>query len=126
MNSIENILSDPSPLLQKVIFQYWKLACLSALSDQQQEELAQILELATESEALTFWIAEIDHIIAHKLGILDPEERISYQDQQAFLREYLILNSELKSEIYSDRKNCEKPNLENKVSCFLSPPNCLH
>lgn len=128
MNSIENVLSDSSPLIQKVIFQYWELACLSHLSDKQQEQLAQILELATESEVLTFWIAEIDHIIGHKLGLLESEERISYQNQQAFLREYLMVHAEFKSEIYSTStsKSLPKSELHNQVSSFLSPPNCLH
>ncbi|MEL7034598.1 MAG: hypothetical protein AAFO04_03105 [Cyanobacteria bacterium J06592_8] len=93
-NSPENVLPIPSPHLQKVMQQYWKLANLRTLSDRQQEKLAQILELATESEILAFWIAEIDHIIGHKRGVLETEDRVSYNNQQALLREYLMLNSQ--------------------------------
>ncbi|WP_413164832.1 hypothetical protein ACL6C3_01895 [Capilliphycus salinus ALCB114379] len=124
-NSLENVLPDSSPHLQKVVLQYWELACLPYLSDKQQEQLAEILERATESEVLTFWIAEIDHIIAHKLGLLNPEERTSYQNQQALLREYLAINSEFKSE-NSSTQNFPKQEGKNQASSFLYPPNCRY
>ena len=92
VNTLENVLPDSSPELKIMLLEYYELASLYHLSEQQEERLSQILEQATCSEILAFWIAEIDHILSHKLSLLELEDRKSYQDQKAFLREYLTAN----------------------------------
>ncbi len=69
--------------------EYAKLASLLTLSEQQEIRLQEILALAVEDEVLNFWITEIDHIISHKLGVLNNDSIQDYQNQQALLREHL-------------------------------------
>jgi len=79
-----------SPKLEKLITEYARLAALPELNEQQAEQLGQILEQASQSEIIAFWIAEIDHILAHSLGLLEPQDCHSYDDQKALLREHFV------------------------------------
>ncbi len=79
-----------SPQLEKLIYEYAWLASLPELNQQQAELLGEILEQASQSEIIAFWIAEIDHILGHPLGLLKPQDRHSYEDQKARLREHFV------------------------------------
>ncbi len=80
---------------EKLIIEYAMLASLTELNRQQEEKLSEILEQASQSETIAFWIAEVDHILGHSLGFLKPQDRHSYEDQKAWLREHsaISLNS---------------------------------
>ncbi|HEY9659373.1 MAG TPA: hypothetical protein V6C65_13030 [Allocoleopsis sp.] len=66
---------------------YATLAASPSRSIEQEDRLAEMLELSCESEILNFWIDEVDHILAHEQGLLDEDDRESYKDQQSLLRE---------------------------------------
>lgn len=82
-------LSELSHPFRHILLEYYQLTSMACLSEEQQERLQQILDLAGCSEGMAFWLAELDHVISHKLGVLDSDKIESYKDQQALLREYL-------------------------------------
>ncbi|MDJ0517356.1 MAG: hypothetical protein QNJ74_14265 [Trichodesmium sp. MO_231.B1] len=79
-----------NPELEKLIHEYARLASLPELNQQQAELLGEILEQASQSEIIGFWIAEVDHFLGHPLGLLKPQDRHSYEDQKARLREHFF------------------------------------
>lgn len=92
--SNQDVLSMSSPQVMDLAFEYAKLAAAQSRSEDQNDRLAQILEAATQSEILDFWVTEVDHFVGHYLGLLDSDHRKLYKDQQACLAEYLgVLSS---------------------------------
>jgi hypothetical protein len=75
------------------VLKYWKLVSKNNLSDKELDFLDEILIYATEDPILEFWLAEIDHIIAHRLGLLDENSREFYEDSHSFLREYIGIDT---------------------------------
>lgn len=90
-----DFLSRSSPEIMEVAVEYTRLAVLQHRSEDENNCLEKILKAANDSEILNFWIVEVDHIIAHHLGLLDEDDRESYRDQQALLVEYGGLVCEL-------------------------------
>lgn len=89
MNQIrKNIVSDSSEVAVELAKEYARLVVLSKRQEEEEDRIDEILQLANHSEILSFWIIEIDHLVGHYLGLLDEDDRESYKDQQAFLREY--------------------------------------
>lgn len=84
-----DLLSQSSPEVMVLTLEYAKLAALPNRSIQEDDRLGEILEVATYSEILSFWIVEVDHFLGHHLGLLDEDARESYRDQQALLRDYV-------------------------------------
>jgi hypothetical protein len=89
----------------EIIREYYKIASLYDLKENESKRINEILEQATRDNLLDFWISEIDHLLGHRLGLLDDMKRKSYADQKAMLREYLGINP-----------SCKKPAPE--TSCF--------
>jgi hypothetical protein len=87
-----NILLNSTPELMNTIREYYQLRSLPNLSEQQEDRVGEILELATTNRVVDFWITEVDHALGHRLGLLDESCRQSYQNQQALLREYPEMN----------------------------------
>ncbi|MEA5595739.1 hypothetical protein [Rivularia sp. UHCC 0363] len=74
---------------KQIIQEYCYLAGLKSLSEEQSEQMTEILVLAMEDKVIDFLITEADHFIGHKFNMIDEEECKNYQ---ANLREYLLLD----------------------------------
>lgn len=85
----QDLLSASSPQVMNLAVEYATLAATPVRSNLQNDRLAKILDAATQSEILDFWVTEIDHFVGHYLGLLDSNHREFYKDQQACLSEYL-------------------------------------
>ncbi|MEC4989031.1 MAG: peptidoglycan-binding domain-containing protein [Oscillatoria sp. PMC 1068.18] len=72
-----------------LVKKYSQLASLTTLSELQEEELLNILKEAESDGLLDFWIHEIDHILAHQLGLTNGNTMKNFDNQQAKMREYL-------------------------------------
>lgn len=83
-----DLLGQSSPAIMKQALEYARLAALPHPTEAEKNQLGQILEQAVEDEIISFWIAEIDHLLGHHLGLLDESARETYRDQQAFLIDY--------------------------------------
>lgn len=105
-----NILLNSTPELMNTIRDYYRLRSLPNLSEQQADRVGEILELAKTNEVADFWITEVEHALGHHLGLLDKSCRQSYQNQQAFLREYLGVNDVCDRQYHKSssalRENC--------------------
>lgn len=84
-----DILTASSPEVMELALKYARLSELPTLTKVEADDLAYILDVATRSEILSFWIAETDHFLGHHLGLLDEDDRESYRDQQALLQDYM-------------------------------------
>ncbi|MGD1910949.1 MAG: hypothetical protein ACFB2X_08870 [Rivularia sp. (in: cyanobacteria)] len=76
---------------KQIIQEYCYLATLKSLSEEQSEQMSEILEIAIADEVIDFLIAEADHFIGHKFNIIDDNE---CKNCQANLREYLLFKQE--------------------------------
>lgn len=86
----DEILSHLESQMQTAL-EYGKLLSLPHLSEDQADRLGMILEQAIDNSVLHFCLTEVDHFISHHLGLLDEDDRESYKDQQALVKEYLGL-----------------------------------
>lgn len=89
---MNNLLSQSTPMIIDLVLEYAKLATQASLTDAEADRLGEILETASEVPALNFWIAELDHLVSHRLNLLNEDDRESYKDQQAMMREYGLQN----------------------------------
>jgi hypothetical protein len=85
---VEDILSQSTLEIMTLALTYGRLASLPNPSNEEQQQLADILAIAIDNEILNFWITEVDHSLGHQMGFLDEDCRESYKDQQALLREH--------------------------------------
>lgn len=97
---MEAILSISTPPTIQIVLEYGELAARQKLSDHEADRMEEILTLANDDSALSFWIDEVDHCLGHRLGLLDEEDLIYYKNQQVMLREYL----EALIDAYSEHK----------------------
>jgi murein L,D-transpeptidase YcbB/YkuD len=72
------------------VMDYCRLSSSPNLSEEDADRLEAIMAEAESDEVLNFWLIEVDHILAHRLGLLDELHSASYANQQAWLREYLV------------------------------------
>ncbi|HEY9906549.1 MAG TPA: peptidoglycan-binding domain-containing protein [Thermosynechococcaceae cyanobacterium] len=72
------------------IREYCRLSVQRQLPDEDADRLAEILEQAESDGLLNFWIHEVDHFLAHELGLTDAESVHRLEDQLARLREQLV------------------------------------
>jgi hypothetical protein len=89
---VNSLLAQTTSTILDLVLEYARLAPQSSLTDAEADRLGEILEKANEYPALNFWIAELDHLISHRLNLLSEDDRESYKDQQAMMREYAIQN----------------------------------
>jgi len=54
-----------------ILQEYCSLATQPTLSTTDEDNLANILQQATQDPLLSFWIDEADHFVAHQLGLID-------------------------------------------------------
>jgi hypothetical protein len=81
---VSKLATDYGPIL----WEYCQLASYKQLSKQDTDRLAEILAIAEGDKELSFMLNEVDHFLAHELGLLNEASRSLYKDQQAKLREY--------------------------------------
>ncbi|MEM9807386.1 MAG: hypothetical protein AAF959_19150 [Cyanobacteria bacterium P01_D01_bin.56] len=101
----ESILDATTDEVSRLAVEYGQLSALSELTDKQGDRLQEILDLACEDGALSFWISELDHILGHELGLLNPDCRRDYDNKKALLREYSM---ELLEADFNNKKAHEK------------------
>lgn len=89
---MNTLLSQSNSTTMKLVLEYAKLATRTSLTDAEADRLGEILQTANDSPVLNFWIAEVDHVISHRLNLLNEDDRESYKDQQVMMREYGIPN----------------------------------
>lgn len=75
---------------QGIVLEYCFLSGLPTLTDEQADLLDRILAQAETDEILNFLLIEFDYLIAKKLNLLDDQHLPQYDNQQAYLREYLV------------------------------------
>lgn len=85
---MDDLLSKSTPEIMQIAQEYGRLAAIRNPSDAEANRLGEILEMASQDSVLSFWIEEADHLLGHDLGLLDEDDRESYQNQQALLREH--------------------------------------
>lgn len=69
--------------------EYGELMIAKALSTEEEERLNEILELATLDESLDFWISLETLNRGAELGLTTEDALCLYENQKAWLREYL-------------------------------------
>lgn len=109
-----------SQKVKKIVQEYRRLATRRHLSEQEADRMDEILVLADNEPALSFWIAEADHALGHSLELLTEENRNSYKNQQALLREHL------KNEISKTPVSGKPSVLTNDSECLDSQSECDH
>jgi hypothetical protein len=97
---VEVLISTSTPQTIQIVLEYGELAIRQDLSEREADRIEEILALANEKPALSFWIDEVDHCLGHRLGLLGEEDLIYYKNQQVVLREYL----EALIDTYSNQK----------------------
>lgn len=85
----QDLVGQSTPEIMQRALEYATLAALVNPSKQQADHLGEILEESNNNPILNFWMIEVDHFLGHHLGLLDEDDRESYRDQQALLREYV-------------------------------------
>jgi hypothetical protein len=68
---------------------YYRLSIQPEMTEQDADELDQILQQAEFDASLNFVLSEIDYIISLKFGLRNEVFVKSYRDQKAWLREHL-------------------------------------
>jgi hypothetical protein len=98
----------------KIVHEYYELGLLYSLDETQSTRVDEILKQAIDNNLLNFYISEIDHLLGHRLGLLEDIKRESYADQRAMLREYLGINPACKS--ISEDESREVPPLSSVLT----------
>lgn len=99
-----------TPSLKKLINEYAMLSSLPELNLEQEKQLGEVLDQASQNEILAFWISELDYILGEGLGLLKPEDFNYYEDQKALFREHCLSNLKC-----SDIDNSNNYRLENQL-----------
>lgn len=88
--SPDELIELSNPLLSSaeqhrdILLEYRQLALQPTMTEPEQDRMGEILAIAVDDSTLNFWITEIDHLIAHHLGLIDPD---LIEQQQAHLRQ---------------------------------------
>ena len=86
-----NLLALDIPALRPLplVYEYGRLAMKKELSQNEMDMMDSILGEAEKDGVLTFWICQVDHFVAHELGHLSSPNKAQFEDQIAWLQEYL-------------------------------------
>lgn len=90
INLLESILDATTDAVREMAIDYGQLISLPELTEAQGDRLQEILDYACHDGALSFWISEIDHIVGHQMGLLNPDCRKDYENKKALLKEYFM------------------------------------
>jgi hypothetical protein len=64
-----------------LILEYALLAIQNTLTDEEANRLGEIFDLATEDSVLSFGLEEVDHLVAHHLGLINGDFIKDQQDK---------------------------------------------
>ena len=87
---LTSILDATTDEVSELAIEYGELISLPQLTDAQGERLQEILDCACDNGALSFWISELDHVIGHEIGLLNPDCRRDYDNKKALFKEYFM------------------------------------
>jgi hypothetical protein len=87
--NVADLISASTPEVIQIALEYGNLAANPSLSEAQAERMGEVLELATHSPVLSFWVAMIDSYLDERLGWLKQGDRPEANHQQVVLIEYL-------------------------------------
>jgi hypothetical protein len=73
----------------EIASEYRQLFSLSSLTEQQQQRMREILELAAENEDIDFWISNIESDEGATSDLWGKQSRKSYWNQRALISEHL-------------------------------------
>ncbi|TVQ21688.1 MAG: peptidoglycan-binding protein [Leptolyngbya sp. DLM2.Bin15] len=105
------------------IIEYFTLSLLDVLTEPQAERLEAILDEATQDTLLSFWIDEVDHIVAHKLNLIDSEF-INHQ-QTALLRKMRNPSSEMEGLVKGLKHSVDQMRCSiQQVLSYVKQENC--
>ena len=90
INLLASILDATTDEVRELAIEYGQLISLLKLTDMQGERLQEILDCACDNGALSFWISELDHVIGHETGLLNPDCRRDYDNKKALFKEYFM------------------------------------
>ncbi|MFB2967626.1 hypothetical protein ACE1CD_01510 [Aerosakkonema sp. BLCC-F183] len=68
ISQIQEEQANISGTILKLVQEYYKLAILPHLSEDDAEGMATLLELAVYDDELNFWLKKVDCFVAHELG----------------------------------------------------------
>jgi hypothetical protein len=83
---------------QDQVMEYLALCMADILTEPQADRLGNILEEASSNPLLSFWIDEVDHVIAHRKDLIDAEY---VEKQQAALRKKIRTFSEIEALVFN-------------------------
>lgn len=66
---------------KEMLLEYCELALKPSLTDTEQDRMAAILEQGAEDPVLGFWLDEGDHLVAHRLDLIDENLIKTQQDK---------------------------------------------
>ena len=100
----DEIFSRKFSTYKKLIQEYSLLAAKCALTSAEADRMEIILDQASLDPFLGLLVDEVDHIIAHELGLIDPEA-IDYQQQELKALLYQKMAEETESILNTDKKD---------------------
>ncbi|PSB05223.1 hypothetical protein C7B76_31830 [filamentous cyanobacterium CCP2] len=122
---LTSILEATTDQVRDMAIDYGLLISLPELTEEEGDRLQEILDFACEDGALSFWISELDHIVAHQTGLLSPDCRKDYENKKAWLREHFMecLKYGIEQKSPEEVRNLlEQYTAKRKISNFSIPP----
>jgi hypothetical protein len=89
-NLLKSILDATTDEVSELAIKYGQLSSLPQLTDAQSDQLEEILDRACDDGALSFWISELDHVLGHETGLLNPDCRREYNNEKSLLQEHFV------------------------------------
>lgn len=87
------------------IMEYLTLCMADILTEPQADRLGAILEEASKNPLLSFWIDEVDHVVAHQKDLIDADY---VEKQQAALRKKIRTFSEIEILVFNLKASIKK------------------
>lgn len=106
MNDMETMVQQ-SLAYKDTIHAYWRLASRPTLTESEADYLEKILNQAQSEPFLEFLLDEVDHLLAHELGLLD-EQYIKHQQNELKKSLDQAWFEQLLAEIRSRSKDVQK------------------
>ena len=88
MQTCKDIIDETTEDVINLAVQYGRIGTLDTLSCEDIKLMEEILDRALNNEILSFWISEMDHILAHELDLFEEGWLDNHKDWTALLREY--------------------------------------
>jgi predicted nucleic acid-binding protein len=87
---IDSLMTEiTGPEAKEIGLEYGELMAAESLSEEQEERIAEILELAINHPDIDFWVSHTANSQAMEAGLLSETAKKEYENQKAMLREHL-------------------------------------